>query len=89
MQQLSEGALVFHHEQGGRSRLNRTGLYRLNRCFLHRLIDAREIDAESRSFPQFGIGEHKAATLLHDAIHSCESESRTFASYLGGEERFK
>ena len=48
-----------------------------------------EEQLDGRAMPQLGIDLHRAAGLLHEAIHHAQAEATALADTLGGEERFE
>src|SRR6202012_5153004 len=51
--------------------------------------DARQIDFEHRARSRFTVNPNEAFVLLHNSIHSRQSEARPFSRRLGRVERFK
>src|SRR5437868_4608267 len=88
-EQFAEGAFVFHHEKRRRSGWKRCQLWGLWGKIFHRPVDLWEIDSEGCAFPQFAVGEHVPATLLHNPVDRSQSQARAFPRFLCGEERFK
>src|SRR5580692_8111428 len=49
------------------------------------ILDAWQIDPESRTLPRFALDQDVTATLLDDAVHGRKSQASTFSFFLGGE----
>src|SRR5687767_13378756 len=60
-------------------------LWRLDGRLVQGLIDAWEIDLEARTVPHFAVRRDVASTLLDDAVHGRQAESRSLARSLRGE----
>src|SRR5215472_1947847 len=53
------------------------------------ILYAWQVNSESGAFSDLTVRENEASGLLHDAIHSREPKSRSFALLFRREERFK
>ncbi len=76
-------------EEDGLGAAQRAGRWLRSGDRLARQLDARQVDLERGAPPRLAVHPDVAAALLHDAVHGREAEARTFAEFLGGEERLE